>query len=114
MIKDIMEKMYSKEYQKKYKWLLPLLFRLFQTKDTKRFIILAKACLTCDTYEDLTKIKCPIYVIGGKEDRIVTAEASLEIAEQTGAPLYLYENLGHAAHEEAKDFYDRIYRFLEV
>ena len=41
-------------------------------------------------------------MIGGTDDRIVTGEASREIAEQIpGSELYLYEGLGHGLYEEA-------------
>ena len=41
------------------------------------------------------------------------AEASRELADQLGCELYLYENLGHAAYEEAKDFNARVLEFLK-
>ena len=40
------------------------------------------------------------------------AAASEEIAEKLGCELYLYDNLGHAAYEEAKDFNKRAYAFF--
>ena len=30
-----------------------------------------------------------------------------------GSALYLYPGLGHAAYEEAGDFYERVFRFLK-
>ena len=35
-----------------------------------------------------------------------------EIAEKIRCEIYMYERLGHAAYEEAKDFNERIYKFL--
>lgn len=109
---DMAEKMYSDAYLKRYRPLLPLLSILQKPKDLQRFITLAKACLSCETYEELQKIQCPVFVIGGGQDKIVTAEASLEMAEKLGCKCYLYEELGHAAYEEAKDFNRRVYDFL--
>ena len=91
---------------------MPLLTILQKPKDVRRFIILAKACLTCNAYDELDKIKCPVFVIGGQKDQVVTGEASREIAEKIRCKIYMYENLGHAAYEEAKDFGSRVYRFL--
>ena len=51
-------------------------------------------------------------VLGAAEDKIVTAKASEEIAERIGCPIHIYEDLGHAAYEEAPDFNKRIYDFL--
>ena len=65
-----------------------------------------------DTYELLTNITCPTLVIGGQEDRIVTAQASVEIAEKIpNSRLYLYDGLGHGLYEEAPDFLARVSAF---
>ena len=68
--------------------------------------------MTCNAYDELEKITCPVLVIGGKEDKIVGAESSVEIAEKLGCEIFMYENLGHAAYEEAKDFNHRVLEFL--
>ena len=109
---DMAEKMYSETYVRKYRPLMPLLTILQKPKDVKRFVILAKSCLTCDTYDILDKIKCPTLVIGGKQDKVVSGVASEEIAEKLGCALHMYENLGHAAYEEAQDFNQMVYDFL--
>ena len=109
---DMAEKMYSETYVKKYRPLMPLLTILQKPKDVKKFVILAKSCLTCDTYDILDKIKCPTLVIGGKQDKVVSGVASEEIAEKLGCRLHMYENLGHAAYEEAQDFNQMVYDFL--
>ena len=112
LVADMAVKMYSDVYIKRYRLFMPLLTILQKPKDAGRFVALAKACLTCNAYEELDKIKCPIFVIGGKQDKVVTGEASEEIAEKTNCKIYMYENLGHAAYEEAKDFNSRVYQFL--
>lgn len=109
---DMLEKMYSKEYKEKYGRLIPLLSKAGKPKDMHRFTILAKACLTCQTYEKLEEIKCPVLVIGGRHDEIVTAAASEEIAEKLGCEIYIYEDLGHSVYEEARDFNERVLYFL--
>ena len=109
---DMAEKMYSETYVKKYRPLMPLLIILQKPKDVRRFVILAKSCLTCDTYDILDKIKCPTLVIGGKQDNVVSGVASEEISEKLGCALHMYENLGHAAYEEAQDFNQMVYDFL--
>lgn len=109
---DMAEKMYSETYVKKYRPLMPLLTILQKPKDVKRFVVLAKSCLTCDTYDILDKIKSPTLVIGGKQDKVVSGVASEEIAEKLSCALHMYENLGHAAYEEAQDFNQMVYDFL--
>ena len=112
LVEDMAVKLYSDAYVKMYKPFLPLLTLLQKPKDAKRFIILAKACLTCSTYAELEKIQCPVLVLGGGKDQVVTGEASVELAEKLGCKLHIYEELGHAAYEEAADFNRRVYEFF--
>ena len=112
-VEDMLLKVYSQRYIRRYRMLIPIMIKMSKKVDMNRFIILAKSCLTCDTYENLNKIKCPVLVLGGKQDKVVTGEASEEIAEKLGCEIYMYEELGHAAYEEAKDYNKRIYRFLQ-
>lgn len=110
--KDTFTLMYSDRYLRRYRLLLPVLIKCTKPDDLKKFEILAKACITFDIYDDLDKIKCPVFVLGGKQDKIVTGRASEEIAGKLGCEIYMYENLGHAAYDEAKDFNRRVYDFL--
>ena len=113
LIKDMTYKMYSDKYIKKYKPFIPLLTVLQKPKNVSRFILIAKACLTCNTYDELDKIKCPVFVIGGRKDKVVGEKSSDEISEKLGCKKHIYENLGHSAYEEAKDFNQIVYDFLK-
>ena len=112
IVADMMEIMYSESYVKKYRWLFPILTKISKPKDMSRFMTLAKACLTCDVYERLDEIQNSVLVMGGKRDQIVTGKASEEIAEKLGCQIYMYEEFGHSAYEEASDFNKRIFDFL--
>jgi len=109
---DMMERTYSAPYVKKYRWLFPLLSRMGKPRDPGRFLALAQACLTCNSYPELDKISCPVLVLGGEQDQVLTGRASAEIAERLGCEAYLYEGLGHAAYDEAPDFNRRVLAFL--
>lgn len=115
VVMDMLPKMYSDKYIKKYERILPVISKFTRLDDPSRFITLAKACLTCDIYGDLEKISCPVFVIGGKQDKVVTGKASEEIAEKLGrdkCEIFMYDELGHAAYEEAKDFNQRVLDFI--
>ena len=111
-ITDMAKKMYSDKYLRRYRLFMPLLTVMQRPKDIRRFVILAKSCLTCNTYEKLNLIKCPALVIGAKGDKITDGAASLEIAEKLGCRIHMYDDLGHAAYEEAKDFNRIVYDFF--
>jgi pimeloyl-ACP methyl ester carboxylesterase len=68
--------------------------------------------VTHDTYDLLDHIACPTLVVGGKEDKIVTGQASVEIAEKIpGCELVMYDGLGHGLYEEAPDYFARVAAF---
>lgn len=113
LVMDIFERMYSEDYLKRHQLLFPVLTRLGKPKNPGRFIALAKACLTCDSYPELHKIACPVFVIGGRQDHVLTGEASEELAAALQCELHMYEELGHSAYEEAPDHNERIARFLK-
>ncbi|WP_255822436.1 alpha/beta fold hydrolase [Treponema putidum] len=60
----------------------------------------------------LVKIKCPVLVLGRKDDKIVEGKSSNEIAEKLNCEIYMYEDYGHSAYEEAKDFNKRAFDFF--
>ena len=112
LVTDMAEKMYSEEYVKRYRLLMPLLTIMQKPKDVDRFVTLAKSCLTCDAYDSLDRIQCPTLVIGGRLDKIVGGDAATEIADRLGCEAHIYEKLGHAAYEEATDFNKIVYDFF--
>lgn len=110
--KQMLEDVYSDAYIRRFGKYFPVVSRFGKPKDMGRFAILARACLTCNTYQNLEKIQCPVFVIGAKKDLVLTGEASEEIAEKLGCECYMYEELGHSAYEEAPDFNRRVLEFL--
>lgn len=104
--------MYTDAYLKRYRFFMPLLVRWVKPKDFNRFAILASAILDFDCYDRLSELKCPVLVLGGAQDKITTAEASVEIAERLNCEIYMYPEYGHAVYEEAADFNSRVYDFL--
>ena len=113
LVEDMAVKMYSERYIRRYRLFLPLLTYVQRPKDAKRFLTLSRACLTCDVEKELHKILCPVYVIGGSDDNVVGGNACAELAERLQCKSYVYEGLGHAAYEEAKDFNKKAYDFLK-
>lgn len=111
---DTAEKSYSEKYLKKNRWVYPLMGNIGKPKSFERFLIMAQACIEHDAFDELVQITCPTLILGGKKDQIVTGEASIEISTQIpGSEIYMYEEFGHGAYEEAKDFLDRIMEFCQ-
>lgn len=110
---DTTEKTYSSKLLKKYRRLYKVVTKISHPKDFTRFIIQANACLDHDVYSKLSQITCPTLVIGGAQDAIVGIESSHELSQQIkGSTLFIYDQYGHGAYEEAKDFQQIIIKFL--
>ena len=110
---DTAEKSYSERYLKKYRRIYPFIGRIGKPKSFKRFLIQAASCISHNAYAELDKIVCPTLVIGGDCDKIVGTAAASAIAEKISqSELFIYNGLGHAAYEEAKDFHERVLNFL--
>ena len=113
LLADVYEKTYTEAYMKRYAWTIPLIARTMKGWDTERFITLARACLTCETYDRLSGITRPVFVLGASDDRITTAAAAAEIASGIGCGYEQFEGLGHGAYDEAKDFNSLIFGFIK-
>lgn len=111
---DTAEKSYSPAYLRKYRKLYPIIGAVARPANYDRFFVNCRAILGFDASSELNKITCPTLIIGGETDQTVGAAASYDLKSQiAGSTLYVYEGLGHAAYEEAKDFNQRVFDFLE-
>lgn len=113
LAQDVMARSYSDDYLRRFGRLLSASVLAARPAALERFAALARACLTCDTYDRLGQIRCPALVIGAEQDRVVTGRAAEEMAARLGCELYMYRDLGHAAYEQAPDFCERVLRFFE-
>ena len=110
---DTSEHSYSPAHLKKLRRAYPILGAVGKPKDYRRFLINARAILAFDASDRLASVSCPTLILGGEADEIVGAEASRQMQERIpSSELYIYPGLGHAAYEEAKDFYPRVFQFL--
>lgn len=116
--KDIMlstaELSYTPKKVKQSKLMYCLLGSVGKPKSFERFLIQAESCITHNAFDKLNQIKCPTLIIGGTDDKIVTGEASREIAREIqGSTLFMYQGLGHGLYEEAKDFIPKVAEFCK-
>ena len=85
-------------------------------EDLARFIILAEGTRGFNVLPELGRIRCPVLALGVYEDRVLDADATMEIAEKLDERpdfrLYMYIGYGHAAFDTAPDYRERILRFL--
>ena len=110
---DSLEKMYTKDYLKKNRWMTATAGRFGKPGSFDRFIVQAQAGLEHNCYERLDTIQAPTLVIGGEQDMAVGAEGSRELAERIpGSRLIMYPGYGHALYEEEKSFNGTVLEYL--
>ena len=108
-----LQRIYSPEYCRKNKWMVPLLGKLTKPKSYDRFFIQAQACLTHNALENLHRIRARTLVIGGEQDLTLGGDASRQLASAIpGARIHMYRQWGHGLYEEAKDFNGVVLDFL--
>ena len=108
-----LRRIYSENYYRKNKWMLPVVGPMTKPKSYDRFFIQAQACLCHDSFGYLSRIPAKTLVIGGEQDKALGGDASRQIASEIpGAKLHMYSRWGHGAYEEAKDFNGRVLEFL--
>ena len=113
LIDSFLSAVYSKEFSEQYGDFIKMM--LINTSDLEldRFAVYAKACNGFDLLDEVNKIKCPVFVIGAENDKVLGSQASVELAEKANAKLYMYKNYGHAVYDEAPDYLYRIINFFE-
>lgn len=110
---DTAESSYTENYLKKGRKLYGIFDKTGNPETLERFLIMAEAGRTHDSYEELGKITCPTLVIGGAQDKIVSGAAAAELAERIpGSSLYVYEDYGHGLYMETRDFVPRMLAFF--
>jgi len=108
-----LRRIYSEDYYRKNKWLVPITGKLTKPKSYDRFFAQAEACLTHDACDRLQEIQAKTLVIGGEKDLALGGDASREIAAKIpGARLRMYAQWGHGVYEEEKGFNRLLLDFL--
>ena len=113
LLRDINDKIYSSEYKERFADFFASSENDATPEEIERFKIQIDACNNAETYNELQKIQCPVLAVGAKGDRVLTGEASREIATLTGGEYYLYDGYSHAVYDEAPDFRQMIFDFFK-
>ena len=81
-------------------------------KEYENFIILASGMDGLNITGRDMDIKCPTLVLSADGDKVFSTNHGKALAQMTGGELYIYEDYGHAAYDEAPDYLDRIGTFF--
>lgn len=103
---------YSEQFCENYRDALVSMMSDATEEELRRFIIMSKACFDISTYDKLSKIKCPCFVLGSRKDKLFGPDRQDELAEGLKAQTFFYEEYSHGVYDETKDFTERLLSFL--
>lgn len=106
------ELLYTEEYCKKYKRAMLSIADRATPKQLSDFAVLCEACLGFDCLDGIGSIAAPALVLGAEEDRVLTANATRELARALSCEPFVYPDYGHAVYDEAPDFIGRLREFF--
>ncbi len=113
LIESFVDNVYSKNTLDAYRDTLISSNLGITDEEYDRFIILAKSCVGFDCTADLSKITCPVLVLGAEGDKVTTPDGSRQLAEILNCDIYMYDDTyGHGVYDEAEDYKQRILDFF--
>ena len=114
LVSDITRKSHPPKHLKKYQRMFPLLTLAPGPRSYENFLTQATASRNHDGTGVLRNILAKTLVIGGELDRTVGAEGSRELVDAIpNSYLCIYHNHGHGLYQDARDFNERILKFLK-
>lgn len=114
LAKAINTHVYSEEYYNSYIDAFHALESRATVEGVKRMHNLTRMMKVFSSYDELNKIKCPVYVFAGSSDNTLGVEASIEIAQRLGCSIKVYEGYSHAVYDEYTGFYDEVFDKLTL
>lgn len=113
LICSFIDNCYSRPVPAEYKAPLIAFFGEVTQDELRRFTIQLRALKGFDIYDGLSKIKCPVLVIGSWQDKVLPPESSVDIARKLSCDLFMYSGYGHAVYDEAPDYKKKLLDFLK-
>ena len=105
---------YSPAFYEQVRSILPAMAQSIKPEELSRFIILAAGLYDFDLSGQISRITCPVLVIGAGADRIMGPDSAPDLAERLGCDLYIYKGYGHGVYDEAPDYVDRLKQFFDL
>ena len=104
---------YTPSFYEQYKALIDRMGEGASDQDYSNFLISLEAVRSFDVSGRIKEIKCPVFVLGAGEDRVL-GKGSEELIKVIGCDGYSYEGRGHGVYDEAPGFLEKIKEFLAL
>ncbi len=107
---DTMDKSYVNNKIRPFYFIID---KMIDEKNKNKFILNAESCKVHNTLNELSKIKCPTLIIGGRVDKIIEYNSSIILSKHIkNSTIKIYDNLGHALYNESENFSNDIINFF--
>ena len=108
--------LYPKETYEAYKDVFAMMSKTVTEEDLSRFVIQAKGTEGFDVLDRLSEIRCPVLLLGAKDDAVLGVKPSEEIISRLSGredfEYFMYDGYGHAAFDTAPDYKERLLKFF--
>ena len=112
------EAVYPEAVFEQFKDLLSSAAETVTDEELERFIVLAGSMDGFDMTDELSKITCPVLLLGSSDDRVLGPDAvsrtAQNLSESPCVELHMYEGFGHAAYDTAPDYRARVLDFIRA
>lgn len=112
LMDDFGKYVYTKSFYEKNKNAMLSLQNIVTDIDYTNFIISIDAVHKFDCRNNIKNIKCPVFVIGSKNDKVFGYNSIMSLANELKCPYYFYNEYSHAVYDEAPDFLNHIMSFI--
>ena len=112
LVTEFAEAVYSDELLERSRPAFRKLAEMVTDSELERFIAVADGIAEFDNSPHTKDIRCPVLVIGGAKDKLISQELLPALAQAANAGLYVYEDGVHSVYDEMPDFKQRVLDFF--
>ncbi len=112
--RDFFSKVYSPGFVLKHRDALAAMETLGTAEQLRNFGISARATASFDFLDEVSSIKCPVFLSGVRQDTVLGGQGTLDIARELGCEPWLYDGPGHAVFDEDPLFIPRLASFFGI
>ena len=105
---------YSEQFYSLYSDFIAASAEEITEQELERFEIYSSASDRFDIRSELGSVTQPVFIIGSRADKIISAHVMLETAEylRSDTDIFLYSSYSHAVYDEAPDIKERVISFF--
>lgn len=106
------KKVYSKAFFEQFKDAIIDSVKGITEEEFRRLVIMTGRMGEFDVSDRLSEIKCPVFVMAGSDDEIISVSEAREMSAKLGCDCFVFEGYGHAVYDETPEFKTKASEFF--